>query len=169
MTAGGLAIYRRPLASGFVLFAEFKRPPDLRPIGTSTLNPDPNSLPDFQIAVSRALGNGSAAVCDNGPAPSSPIGGVPAIPDAQFAAFAPAVNDLACRFDSRTATGTGPCTRNGFGADVFASVETVLQFCAIVGSELAFPVGDTVVTVRGRDTLGRVGVPRSIVVRVDPE
>lgn len=166
---GGVEIYRRPLGSGFILYAEFKRPPDLRPIGTSTQNPDPNSLPDFQIKVSRPLGNGSAAVCDDGPAPGETIGGVPAIPGSDFGASAPAVNDLSCRFDVRTATGTGPCTRNGFGVDVFRSSESVLQFCAVIGAELDFPEGDTTVTVRGRDTLGRVGQPRSIIVRVDPQ
>lgn len=166
-TSDGLPIYHRPLASGFFLFAEFRRPPDQRPIGTNTFNP--GGLPDFQIAVNRALGNGSSAVCDSGPAPGEPIGGVPAISNADFAANPAAVNDLACRFDARTSTGTGPCTRNGFGADVFASPQSVVQFCALIGAELAFASGDTVVTARGRDTLGRVGLPLSIVVRVDPQ
>ncbi len=166
---GGIAVYRRPLPSGFILFAEFKRPPDLRPIGTNTFNPNPNFLPDFQIAVTRALGDGSPAVCDDGPAPSDFIGGVPAIVGGDFAANPPAVNDLACRFDPRTSTGTGPCTRNGFGVDVFASSETTLQFCAVIGAEIAFHEGDTTVTVRARDTLGRVGVAQSIIVRVDPQ
>jgi hypothetical protein len=166
---GGVPIYRRPLPSGFILFAEFKRPPDLRPIGTSTFNANPNLLPDFQVAVTRLLGNGSAAVCDDGPAPAEPAGGVPAIAGGDFGANPPAVNDFSCRFDARTATGTGPCTRNGFGVEVFRSTDTVLQFCAIIGAELAFQEGDTVVTVRARDTLGRVGQPMSMIVRVDPQ
>lgn len=166
----GVPIYERPLSSGFILYAEFRRPPDLRPIGTVTLNSDPTKLPDFQIAVSRPLGNGSVAVCDSGPAPSEVIGGVPAIPSLEFGANALAVNDLACRFDSRTAAGVnGPCTRNGFGVEVFANGTSVLQFCSIIGAELAFPEGDTVVSVRARDTLGRVGLPRSMIVRVVPQ
>lgn len=168
MTGDGVVAYRRPLPSGFLLYVELKRPLDFRPIGTSTLSDDIDELPDFQIAADFPLGDGSALVCDAGPAPEQLVGGVPALPGGNFDANPRAVNDFSCRFDLRTNTGTGPCTRNGFGVDVFVSEESVVQFCALIGSELSLRVGDTRFTARGRDVLGRPGPPKSIVIRVDP-
>jgi hypothetical protein len=169
MTGDGIPAYSRPLPNGFLLYVEFKRPPDFRPIATSTLSADVDELPDFQIVADRPLGNGSETVCDDGPAPDEMAGGVPAVANGDFESNPRAVNDFSCRFDVRTLSGTGPCTRNGFGADVFESSASVIQFCAIIGSEVALPEGDTRFTVRGRDTLGRPGPPRSILIRVDPQ
>ena len=157
-----------------MIYAEFKRGQTLRPIGTQTFNSnpsDPNLLPDFQIFALEKLGNGSSAVCDDGPAPFRPIGGVPGVNPPMFGGTqqsADAVNDFSCRFNARTPGGTGPCTRNALGVDQFASPQSELQFCSIggVGAEIAFPVGDTKLFVRGRDTLGVSGPPASIIVRV---
>lgn len=169
MTGDRIPAYSRPLPNGFILYVEFKRPPDLRPVATSTLSDDVDELPAFQIVADRPLGNGSAAVCDDGPLPDEAAGGVPAVANGDFESNPRAVNDFSCRFDVRTASGTGPCTRNGFGADAFDSSESVIQFCAIIGAEVALPVGDTRFTARVRDTLGRPGPPRSILIRVDPQ
>jgi hypothetical protein len=168
LTGDGFPAYSRPLPSGFILFAEFKRPPDLRPIATSTFSANVDVLPDFQITTDRILGNGSSAVCDDGPAPFEPIGGVPAVANGNFDANPRAVNDFSCRFDVRQGA-IGPCTRDGSGTDRFASNETVVQFCAIIGAEMAFPEGDTRLTIRGRDVLGRPGPPTTILIRVDPQ
>ena len=71
----------------------------------------PTVLPHFQIVASRALGNGSAAMCDDR-APAEPIGGVPAVNPPMFGgsqAVSNAINDLSCRFDARSAlTGLHP-------------------------------------------------------------
>ncbi len=166
MSGGDTPAYRRPIGNGFILYAEFKRPADLRPIATSTFNQNIDALPDFQIVSDRPLGDGSAAVCDAGPAPNLPTGGVPAVAGGNFESNPQAVNDFSCRFDVRTGGSSGPCTRNGSGSDVFASNQTEVQFCAIVGAEIAFPLGDTRLTVRVRDQLGRPGPPMSILVRV---
>ena len=129
---------------------------------------DPNALPNFQILVSRALGNGSTLVCDNGPDP--PIGGVPAVDPPQFGGdqnVANAINDLACRFDARTTTGDA-CTRNASQDAAFVNAATRVQFCPQlgIGSELAFPDGDTRVTARVTDAIGQPGFPASIIIRV---
>ena len=125
-------------------------------------------LPDLQTLLSRALGNGSLAVCDQGPAP--PIGGVPATVPRVFAdtqAVANAINDMSCRFDVRAAS-VQACTRDAFGTYAFTNPESTVQFCTSpgVGIELAFPLGDTIVTARVRDVLGQPGHPSSIAVRV---
>ncbi len=169
MTGDGDLAYQRPLPNSFILYAEFKQGPDLRPIGTGTFSANSNVLPDFQIVSSRALGNGSVAVCDDGPSPFEPIGGVPPAVGPIFEDNALAVNDFACRFDARTGGSSGPCTRDGSGNDVFASDDSVVQFCAIIGAEVAFPEGDTLLTIRGRDVLGRTGPPMSILIRIDPQ
>ena len=145
-----------------------KRPPDFVSIGRITHNTF-GGLPDFRIAADRPVGDGSPAVCDDGPVPL-PIGGVPAIPDADFGSNIGAVNDFSCRFTPRTQGGTvnGPCTRNGFDADSFVSEESVVQFCGLIGAELGFPVGRTRITAAGTDIRGRPGPPQSIVINVIP-
>ena len=47
---------------------------------------------------------------------------------------------------------------------------TRVQFCPAlgIGSELAFPVGDTRVTARVTDIIGQPGPPSSIIIRVLP-
>lgn len=156
---------------GFLIFVE-ARPgvSGLRP-GSVTFasNPaDPHVLPDLQILVDRPLGNGSTVVCDRGP--GQPIGGIPATVPLSFAdaqAVSDAINDFACRFDARAASAQA-CTRDTFGVDAFTNAASTIQFCTSpgVGSEMAFPPGDTIVTVRVRDIAGQPGPPRTIVVRV---
>ena len=161
---------------GFFIFVEAKPGISGRPVGTVTFNSsvhDPNVLPDFQIEASRALGNGSLAVCDTGPSPSN-LGGVPAVNPAVFGgsqAVSNAINDFSCRFDART-TSMLACTRDAFEQTPdFVGSDSTVQFCttAGVGAEIAFPVGDTILTARVRDVVGQPGPPMSIVVRVLPE
>lgn len=159
-------------ASGFLIYIEARPGISGLPVATVTFESspaDPNVLPDLQVLVSRPLGNGSLAVCDAGPAP--PIGGVPATTPAAFGgsqAVADAINDLGCRFDARSATAQA-CTRDNFGTYGFTAASTV-QFCTSpgVGAELAFPVGDTIVTARVRDVAGQPGQAMSIAIRVRP-
>ncbi|MEO8601039.1 MAG: hypothetical protein ABI629_00535 [bacterium] len=166
----GYPTFVRP-PSGFIIYIEAKPGISGRPVGSVTFASDeanPNVLPDLQIVVSRPLGNGSAAVCDDGPSPL-PVGGVPAVVPPAFGgtqAASNAINDLACRFDARTTTAQA-CTRDGFVNYVFTAQSTI-QFCTSpgVGSELAFPAGDTIVTARVRDVLGQPGLAKSIAIRV---
>jgi hypothetical protein len=169
----GTPIFEREVGFGFFLYVEARPGPGNRPVGQVTFNSDlgdPNVLPNLQIVVSRPLGNGSAAVCDDGPDP--PIGGVPAVDPPLFGGAqmaANAINDLACRFNARTSSGDA-CTRNRQQDPSFVVTSTRVQFCPAVGvgSEIAFPVGDTRVTARVTDTLGQPGPPASIIVRVLP-
>jgi hypothetical protein len=169
----GYLTYVRP-PSGFLIFVEAKPGLSGRPVGTSTFNRDPTNpdvLPDLQIEASRALGNGSLAVCDLGPAPTKPLGGVPAVDPPAFGgsqADSDAINDFSCRFDARS-TSSLACTRDPFQqTDTFVGQNSSVQFCSTtgVGSEMAFPLGDTILTVRVRDVLGQPGHPVSIVIRV---
>jgi len=142
-------------------------------VGLSTFNwipGDPNALPDFQIMASNPLGDGSAAVCDN--QPPGFLGGVPAVDPPQFGGstvVSAAINDLSCRFNPR-GTQFDACTRNGQKDTAFASSESTVQFCSdpAVGAEIAFPIGDTRLTVRVRDTTGIPGEPASMILRVAP-
>ena len=168
----GYPTFLRP-PSGFIIYIEAKPGISRLPLGTTTFNSDPGDpgvLPDLQTVVSRPLGNGSLRVCDEGPSP--PIGGVPATVPRMFTgtqAVANAVNDLSCRFDSRSST-MQACTRDSFGNYGFTNANAAVQFCTSlgVGTELAFPFGDTIVCARVRDVAGQPGQPSCIAVRVLP-
>ena len=162
---GVTQIYTREVGFGFFLVVEAKVGPSGRPIGTTTFSP--GELPNFRIVVSRPLGNGSTAVCDQGPA--EPIGGVPGVNPPDFNSNVNVVNDLACRFNARTVAGDA-CTRNASQDSAFVSSQTRVQFCPTVGlgSEVEFPVGDTFVTAEVTDAIGQPGFPQTIIIRVLP-
>ncbi|MGD9762979.1 MAG: hypothetical protein AB7V27_04610 [Candidatus Binatia bacterium] len=158
---------------GFIIYLEARRGVSRLPVGTVTFDSNPgdaNVLPDLQLVVSRPLGNGSTAVCDDGPLPL-PLGGVPATDPPQFGgsqAASNAINDFTCRFDVRVASSQA-CTRNDFGVEVFTTGLADVQFCSSpgIGTETAFPEGDTIVTGRVRDIAGNPGPAKSIVIRVE--
>ena len=171
----GTRIFERQVAQGFFVIVEVREGMSRLPPATSTFNSnpnDPNTLPAFQIFPSRALGNGSAAICDDGPSP--PPGGVPAVNPPMFGGSqesANAINDLACRFSARiNPMGEDACTRNAFQEASFVSPQSKMQFCPVVGigSEIAFPIGDTRLFARVLDVAGQPGMPASIIVRVLP-
>lgn len=171
-TPEGIPIYTRPFGYGFKLVAEGKPGPSRRAVGTRSYRwdaSDPSVRPDIEIIVSRALGNGSLAVCDNVP-PFT--GGVP--PASGFdltQAVSDAINDLACRFIDGTGNPSGrspaeACTRFPDGEYRAVDTESTVQFCAPVLEYFSFPLGDTLVTVRLRDIAGDSSTPRQLIVRV---
>lgn len=173
-TAEGWPIYERPAGYLFSLVVEAKPGPSRRPAGAGAFSHDPDDptvRPDLEVIVSRPLGDGSSAVCDN---TLPEIGGVPA--SASFDLSQPisdAINDLACRFvnGSGVPVGRGPneaCTLFDTGEYRFVEKGTTVQFCGRVTQPFGFPIGDTVVTVRVRDLSDRPGPPASLVVRVSP-
>lgn len=172
MTQDGVPIYDRVVGSGFLIIVEGRRGKSNRPIGTNVFNSNPEvpeARPDLQIEVNRAIGNGSTLVCDRGPLPDSPIGGVPAVNPANFAVtqqISDRLNDFGCRFDFHISSDDA-CTKNDLGNFSFISPLTQTQFCSVpaVGVELLFPSGDTEVTVQLRDTGGNIGNQRKLIVR----
>ena len=121
-------------------------------------------VPDLQVLVSRPLGDGNPAVCEQ----DGRTGGIPAVPslDVTDPTAVPAINDLGCRAYGAFAAPFSTCTRTSSGG--FASVNSVsqVQFCIPIAKAWAFPVGDTVVAARVRDDAGNLGPGQEIVVRV---
>ncbi|GIW44697.1 MAG: hypothetical protein KatS3mg077_1979 [Candidatus Binatia bacterium] len=156
----GLPIYQRSAGSGFQLVVEGRAGASTRPPGITTFQPDRSGTdgrPDLQMLASRPLGDGSPEVC---------IGGVPAVvpPDFRPERFvSDALNDLGCNF---SLSSLNSCVVNAYGMASFAVPGSQIQFCATVARTLAFPPGDTVVTVRLRDTSGNVGSARQVLVRI---
>jgi hypothetical protein len=169
-TADGTPIYRHPVGAGFMVVVEGK--PGINKIenGRSIYRydaGDPTQRPDLEIEVTRPLGDGSEAVCD---ARRPSIGGVPAINPPSFAEtpkVSAAINDLSCRFETFIESNAS-CTVNQFGDFEFLSKDTKVQFCMVVARSWRFPEGDTLVSVRLRDTDGNPGPVSRFVLRYKP-
>jgi len=158
---------------GFLIVVEAKSGISGGSVSIDTFNWDPwdpEVLPDFQIVTSNALGDGSWNVCDNLP---GDLGGVPAIEPPEFSGSQPvadALNDFGCRFVALGGGGSAPCTKEAGTMDPkFVNPKSSRQFCTSpgVGAEIAFPAGNTRLTVRIWDTLGYPGLPASVIVRVE--
>lgn len=164
----GRAVFARQVGAGFVLYVEGRPGSSGLPVALNVLSFVPGSAagrPDLQILTSRDLGDGSSAVCDV--AHPNP-GGVPAVEPPDFATdvvTSDALNDLSCRFRVFEEPGFA-CTQDAGNNFRFVSLASTIQFCTLVNDAFAFPVGDTILTVRLRDTAGNVGEPRQIVVRI---
>jgi hypothetical protein len=168
------AIYERPSGQGIYLVIEARPADDGAPVGSVAFDPA-GGLPDLQLIVSRALGDGSLTICDDA---LPTIGGVPGTDPFEFS-DAPnvvaAINDLGCRVNdgagnpvARTASSQA-CTRTdaagsfGYG---FVDPTSTTQYCVPIARPWGFPEGDTVVAARVRDASGTVAPPREIIVRV---
>ena len=170
-TPGGIPIYTRIAGAGFSLIVEGRPGASGADVGRSSFDSSGAGFPDLQIVVSRALGDGSTAVCDRNP----PMGGgVPAVDPPNFTAtkaVIDAVNDLACRFvdgsDQPMARGKADaCILMTDGSFGFAGAGSTAQYCGFVDSVMHFPAGDTLVTARLLDTSGNPGPQSQIVVRI---
>lgn len=164
----GPPLYETAFPQGFLLFVEGRPGPSGLDVGTRTFHwsPfDPAVRPDLEILSSRSLGNGSPAPCDN----SAPeLGGVPAVDPPTFAlerTVSDAVNDFACRFRAFDRS-QFPCTQDAASHFAFASPLSTVQFCTLVSEAFSFPLGETLLTVRLRDSGGNPGPPAQIRIRV---
>jgi len=167
----GNPIYLRSVGSGFLLVVEARPGTSGFKVATKTflsIPDDPTTRPDLQILSNRALGDGSTAICDVGPLPD-PVGGVPGStldfgPSQEVANI---LNDFGCRFVPHD-NSADACTLGPLGVPKYVSSDSTEQFCSspVVGQEIAFPQGDTLVSVQVRDTAGNIGDRRSLVVRV---
>jgi hypothetical protein len=174
-TDEGIPIFKVPNNFGFIIVVE-ARPGSsgkaLSAFGTVDNQASGSDRADVQVRADRRLGNGSQAVCDLGPAPD-PMGGVPGPEDidlGSWQAVTDAINDFACRFDVHNTSATA-CTLDDLGNWAFASEDVVVQtrqFCTApsIGREMAFPDGDTVLTVQLVDTGGNLGDEARLVLRV---
>lgn len=169
-TADGTPIYRHPVGSGFMIVVEGK--PGINNVenGRSIFRysaDDPTQRPDLEIEVTRPLGDGSLEVCD---ARRPKIGGVPGIDPPSFAdtpKVSAAINDLSCRFETFIESNAS-CTVNQYGDFEFLSKDAKVQFCMVVARSWQFPDGDTLVSVRLRDTDGNPGPVSRFVLRYKP-
>lgn len=131
--------------------------------GTSLRPVPPSNRPDLQIESTRTLGqNPPKAPCDTS-------GGVPGVNPPDFGpdpSITDALNTFACRFDPSITAGS-PCTfTDSSGDPKLINPGAAVQFCDFVGETSAFPPGDSIVTVKLRDTAGNLGPPNQIVIRV---
>jgi len=170
----GRLVYEWPQGYGFYLVVEARPGGSERAVGIEAYaydQADPTALPDVQVLLSQAVGSGSALVCEG----EGEIG-IPGMPSLDFAptqAVADAVNDLGCRFDNGDMqtvgrqAGDDACTKSPETFDFgFVDPTTTIQFCAFVASTWPFPMGDTIVAARARDTERNIGLRQEIVVRI---
>jgi hypothetical protein len=129
----------------------------------------PSGRSAVELLFSRPLGNGSPAVCDE--SPPNP-GGVPAVPSLTFdnsQMVTDVINDIGCRMDFHATSDTA-CTFNALDNYSYVSSLATLQYCSspVVGNEVAFPSGITMVKVQVQDSsnAGNVGNQAEIAIRV---
>ena len=160
----GIPVYSNYVGSGFQLVVEGK--PGIagadvgRRLFASDAN-DPKKRPDLEVQVDRPLGDGSEVICDR---MRPKIGGVPAINPASFAEtqkVADTLNDMGCRFEVFLESESS-CTLGKNEDWQFLNDETKTQFCMTVAKAWNFPIGDTIITVRLRDTAGNFGEAKKI-------
>lgn len=155
----GIPTYQSAVGSGFMLVIEAKP-------GKSGLEPgrtvfsykedDPTVRPDLEVETSRDMGNGSPEVCDRR---RPNIGGMPGIwpPDfSETQRVSNAINDFGCRFETFIES-SGACTLDKSGDFSFVNKDSSVQFCMIVARAYVFPEGDTILSVRLRDSAGNPG------------
>jgi hypothetical protein len=175
MLPDGTPIFDFPNNFGFIIVVEARsgtsraQPAKCGIIGSDgSLGPQcPSGRSAVELLFSRPLGNGSPAVCDE--APPNP-GGVPAVPSLTFDTtqmVTDAINDIGCRMDSHATSATA-CTFDALGNFSYVNSLTTLQYCSspVVGNEVAFPSGITMVKVQVQDTASNVGNQVEIAIRV---
>ena len=167
---GRIPVYVPPsgTGTGFFIVAEAKAGGSGSSPGTH-LSASGSNRPDLQLLANRNLGDGSTLVCDTGPAPGFPLGGVPGFTDPNFdpdsQEMTDAMNDLGCRMANNT---QDPCTKDDDDNEVFYGDGTTVQSClgTVLSVPLRFPVGDTRMSAQWRDGSGNIGFPASFIVRV---
>ncbi len=177
-TDDGVPIFDFPNDFGFIIVGE-GRPGTSRValaacgLQNSLAGQCQNGRSAAQLIFGRALGNGSAAVCDTSP-PN--IGGVPAVASLTFdqsPMVTDAINDIGCRLDTHPTT-EGACTLDELGNYSWVHyvlgdpTNTTMQYCSapVVGSELSFSSGITRVKLQIQDNAGNVGNQAEIAIRV---
>lgn len=163
----GIPIFRNYIGSGFQLVIEGKPGIGNLEVGRRIFAHDPDDpklQPDLQVQVTRALGDGSEAICDRR---RPTIGGIPGIDPPSFKTtrkVSDAMNDLACRFETFIEPNSS-CVVDQYGDFDFVKKDSTTQFCMVVAKAWNFPIGDTLVSVRLRDIEGNPGPVAQFVLR----
>jgi len=161
----GIPTYLTQAGAGFILVVEAKPGLSGHEVARRVFAyaaDDPSVRPDLEIISNRPLGDGSTAVCDR---LRPNIGGIPAAQSfAETPEITAAINDFSCRFETHN-DNESACTVNQSGDFAFVNAETTQQFCMVVARAWAFPVGDTILTVRVRDVQGNPGPPKQLRIR----
>lgn len=187
-SAEGIPIFERITDAGFLIVVEGRPGLSGSPLGLCNSSYDEFSAelrPDVQILTNRNLGAGNPAVCDGPVGPETggslcggrpdfvlPLGGIPAIDPPDFdspsRAVADALNDFGCRMQHLGQTEACTLSPGGNPRYVVPFPGSTDQFCSsnVVGVEMRFPSGDTILTARLRDFAGNAGAPARIIVRV---
>ena len=125
-------------------------------------------------ALMTSYENPTEAVCDVTP---PDLGGVPGISpprlDDSFETCA-RLNDLGCRFVDgsgmtlgRSCNSDQSCVRFDNGEFGCVAPDATVQFCGFVARTIEFPLGDTLISVRARDSQGNLGPVAQMIVRVE--
>lgn len=160
----GIPTYSNYVGSGFQVIVEGKPGISGADVGRrlfASEATDPKKRPDLEIQVDRPLGDGSEVICDR---MRPNIGGVPAINPPSFAEtqkVADTLNDMGCRFEVFLESESS-CTLGKNEDWQFSKPDTKTQFCMTVAKAWNFPIGDTIVSVRLRDTAGNYGAIKKI-------
>ncbi len=166
----GIPTYNSGAGAGFMIVIEGKPGASGLEVGRrifAYVPDDPKTRPDLEIESNRDMGNGSTAVCDRH---RPNIGGIPGINPPSFAEtqhISDALNDLSCRFETFTQSDSC-CTMTPNGDYAFKNKDSTTQFCMIVARAWAFPVGETLVSVRLRDSEGNPGPVKQMRIRRQP-
>ncbi len=147
---------------------EARRGTSGQPVGAVLLPPTPTDRPSVWIESDRDLGcNPTAAVECRVP---GSIGGVPGINPPSFApgqTITDALTDYACRFEPPFFSSQGSCTYiDPTGMSSFVNPNTQVQFCTAATLGIAFPLGDSHLSVQLLDSVGNPGPTAQMVVRV---
>lgn len=167
----GVATYKHPVGSGFMIVIEGKPGLSNAEVGRSIFQydpKDPKKRPDVQLESNRPLGDGSDTVCDRN---RPEIGGVPAVNPPSFKetqAISDTLNDLACRFETFVESASS-CTVTANGDFSFINKESTTQFCMVIAKAWNFPIGTTELTLRLRDVDGNPGPEKKLrLIRSEP-
>jgi hypothetical protein len=161
---GGIPTYRNFVGSGFQVVVEGKPGKSGADVGRRVFAhsaTDPKMRPDLEIEFDRPLGDGSEVICDR---MRPKIGGIPALNPANFAEtqkVSDTLNDAGCRFEVFLESESS-CTLGKNEDWQFVDPQTKTQFCMTVAKAWNFPLGDTIVSVRLRDTAGNPGPVKKI-------
>jgi hypothetical protein len=156
----GRPVFVRPFGQGMTLLVEARQG------RTETYNAA-GGLPDLQVIVSQALGDGGEAVCEE----DGRTGGVPSNPELDFDApgAAAAINDLGCRAYTRRGLNVQAAFAKPAGdSDVWGFIDSgsTVQFGIPIAKAWAFPPGRTIVAARVRTSTGTLSPIREIVIEV---